>query len=324
MNKKYFIITLDTEADNQWNYDAPITTNNTKYLPRFQDLCEKFSFIPVWLTDYEMACDEEFVRYFKEKQDNGLCEIGMHLHAWSTPPEYKLEQKERERPFIYEYPENVIEEKVEAITELLMNKFGRVPVSHRAGRWAFDQKYAECLKKHGYLVDCSVTPGINWCHTKGHTGIPGPDFSIEPLNAYDYKNTGLLEIPVTINKFNYIDFKKIVFRKGLRHFLSSIKTETFHLIKGTKQWLRPGNNFDLDGLKRLVDKNYNDDTNYLMFMVHSSELMPGGSPNFTTAESIENLYELLEQLFTYISKLGYEGITLREYQKGFQSDLLSL
>ena len=81
MNNKYFIITLDTEADNQWDYNAPITTKNTKYLPRFQELCEKYCFVPVWLTDYEMACDEDFVKYFKEKQDKGLCEIGMHLHA---------------------------------------------------------------------------------------------------------------------------------------------------------------------------------------------------------------------------------------------------
>ena len=38
---KYFIITIDTEGDDQWNwkYGSKITTENVKYLPRFQKLC---------------------------------------------------------------------------------------------------------------------------------------------------------------------------------------------------------------------------------------------------------------------------------------------
>lgn len=315
MRNKYFIITLDTEADNQWDYDASITTNNTKYLPRFQELCEKYSFIPVWLTDYEMASDEEFVKYFKNKQDKGLCEIGMHLHAWSTPPEYKLGQIERERPFIYEYPSEIIEQKVSNITELLKQKFGAAPVSHRAGRWAFNQEYAEILMKHGYLVDCSVTPGINWIKTKGKTGACGPDFSKEPHNPYKYKNTDILEVPVSIKKLNFFDSERITLKRGFRYFIGSLKVECFNLLRGKLQWLRPSSDLSFKGLKRLVDQNAKDDTDYLMFMIHSSELMPGGSPNFKTNESIEKLYLLLDKLFGYIYKLGYKGISLRGYQK---------
>lgn len=313
--KKYFIITLDTEADNQWDYDAPITTNNTKYLPRFQELCEKFNFIPVWLTDYEMACDGEFVKYFKAKQNAGLCEIGMHLHGWSTPPEYQLEQKERERPFIYEYPQEVIEQKVNNITKLLTEKFNIAPVSHRAGRWALNEDYAKILKNNGYLIDCSVTTGINWGNTKGQTGANGPDFSFEPYYTYNYKNSGLLEVPVTIKKIHYFDCKKITLKNGFHFFLGSIKVELYNLLKGKKQWLRPGKDLSFKGLKKLVDKNYKSNDEYLMFMIHSSELMPSGSPNFMTEKSIEDLYMLLERLFGYINKLGYEGISLRNFEK---------
>ena len=40
---KHFIITVDTEGDNLWEYKkgTPIGTENAKYLPRFQSLCEK-------------------------------------------------------------------------------------------------------------------------------------------------------------------------------------------------------------------------------------------------------------------------------------------
>ena len=50
-----------------------------------------------------------------------------------------------------------------------------------------------------------------------------------------------------------------------------------------------------------------------MFMIHSSELMPGGSPNFKDENSIENLYIDIESIFSYAKSKGYVGITLREY-----------
>ena len=66
---KKFLITIDTESDNQWDYDNPISTENAKFLPRFQELCERYKFKPTWLTNYEMANDDFFCHYMKEKQD---------------------------------------------------------------------------------------------------------------------------------------------------------------------------------------------------------------------------------------------------------------
>jgi hypothetical protein len=57
-----------------------------------------------------------------------------------------------------------------------------------------------------------------------------------------------------------------------------------------------------------------EDTDYIMFMIHSSELMPGGSPYYQTAESIECLYYVLEELFSYLVN-SYNGVTLGEYYK---------
>ena len=90
---KYFIITVDTEGDNLWNWDgkSEIKTENSLYIPRFQELCEKYGFIPVYLTNYEMALDDRWVEYSSAKAKEGKCEIGIHLHAWNTPPIYELE-----------------------------------------------------------------------------------------------------------------------------------------------------------------------------------------------------------------------------------------
>jgi hypothetical protein len=52
------------------------------------------------------------------------------------------------------------------------------------------------------------------------------------------------------------------------------------------------------------------------FMVHSSELMPGGSPRFRTAAAIERLYASLEVLFEELSA-WCRGMTLAEFHAGF-------
>ena len=52
---------------------------------------------------------------------------------------------------------------------------------------------------------------------------------------------------------------------------------------------------------------------YVEFMIHSSELMPGGNSTFRTNDSIEALYKDLEELFSYIKIMGYEGISLSSF-----------
>ena len=85
---KKFLITIDTEGDNlwQWKDGDSIGTDNTKYLPRFQKLCDKYGFKPTWLTNYEMMMDDNYVQFITEVVNEDRGEIGMHLHAWSTPP----------------------------------------------------------------------------------------------------------------------------------------------------------------------------------------------------------------------------------------------
>lgn len=309
-NKKKFIITIDTEGDNlwSWNYGDNITSRNAKFLPRFQELCDEFGFKPVYLTNYEMAMDTDFVSMASEALNRGACEIGMHLHAVNNPPivNNPAVAYPNNFPYLIEYQEKIIEEKIAYITKLLEDKFERKMVTHRAGRWALNKTYENLLIKYGYKIDCSVTPGINWSSAKGISeGSKGSDYSHSPNKPYyldDDKN--LLEIPVTIRHY----------RKG---FLKSYKIIEIlkyvkHIIYGQDFWLRPtGNN--LDQLLYLLDEEYkSNESDYIMFMLHSSEFMPGGSPTFPNNESIEKLYEHMRILFEVATQY-YRGVTLQEY-----------
>ena len=85
-NKPIFIVTVDTESDDAWLKPEVIKLDNIKMIPRFQDLCEKYDIFPTYLLTYECASREESISVFKPILDRQKCEIGHHLHIWSTPP----------------------------------------------------------------------------------------------------------------------------------------------------------------------------------------------------------------------------------------------
>ena len=56
---------------------------------------------------------------------------------------------------------------------------------------------------------------------------------------------------------------------------------------------------------------------HVEFMLHSSELMPAGSPTFPDARSVERLYADLEMLFERASAV-FSGATLAEFRHVFE------
>lgn len=296
MKKSYFIITVDTEGDNLWNKvqrstgSRTIHTENAKWLSRFQSLCEKYSLVPTYLTNYEMASDDFYVGNAKEWQDSGMCEVGMHMHSWNCPPLYELKyHRYSHNPYAGDYPEEVVSDKIRYLTSFLEKQFGSSPTSHRGGRWYVDSFYLSELSKLGYLVDCSVTAGISWKEQIGHqiygndySKFPSKPYFINPNDISKKAKGGMLEIQPTIVRKN----------------------------RKEKMWLRP-NGRNRDDLLRIMDI----ELPYYEFMIHSSELMPGGSPTFKTNEDIDRLYADMETLFEVVSDKKSEGIALTKYAK---------
>lgn len=131
-------ITVDTEGDALWDNPTlnEIKTENVLWIPRFQELCEKYGFIPIWLTDYEIASDDRFVDYIKEKVKKGLCEVGIHVHARNNPPIVSLKnEKERGAAYLIEYPYAIMKEKFDFLKRYIEDRIGIKVITHRAGRW---------------------------------------------------------------------------------------------------------------------------------------------------------------------------------------------
>lgn len=297
---KKFIVTVDTEGDNLWAWKpgAEITTENVNYIPRFQELCEKYGLKPVYLTNYEMAMDHRWVEYGKQKAQEGKCEIGMHLHGWNTPPDYTLENRFGGNPYITEYPEDVMEEKVVTMIRLLQDRFELPILSHRSGRWATNETYFSILAKQGIKVDCSVAPQLDLSKIPGCNQNSGSNYQKACKTIHEIY-PGILEIPMTTRCIHHAKY-------------GSWKRRIKTLVFGDSMWLRPVEK-SFDRLKMLTEQVEREQGEYLEFMIHSSELIPGGSTYFPTNEDIEKLYEILEGYFDYVTNLGYTGVTLQEF-----------
>ncbi|WLS78853.1 deacetylase [Erwinia pyri] len=313
MNKPAFLITIDTEGDNLWrNRTGQVTTKNAGYLARFQQLCEKYAFKPTWLTNYEMAVDPVYQAFARDVIARRQGEVGMHLHAWYSPPDYQLTSDDWQfQPYLIEYPVEEMRRKIAYMTQLLEETFQTKMVSHRAGRWAFDERYAKLLIEFGYKVDCSVTPRVNWQFSPGAPqGKGGTNYTHFPEHAYflnveDISREGdspLLEVPMTIQ------YK----HSGL---MNSLK-QGYDKLRGKQRspsvhWLRPtgGNVQQMIGV---AEKTLAGGADYVEFMLHSSEFMPDGSPTFKNEADIDRLYSDLEQLFSWLQSRTV-GMTLAEY-----------
>lgn len=297
--KRYFIITIDTEGDNLWGVSdlkTSIGTKNAKFLYRFQELCEKYGFIPTYLTNYEMANADAMRELGCEGLVKGTLEIGAHEHAWNSPPWFPLIKSpvKRGKPYLGEYPRFVIRKKLEYLTKFLEDTFQCPITSHRGGRWCLNDVIVRELDHLEYTVDCTCTPGISWAGNPGWSiGSRGTDwggytnrpFVLTYPTAGRRQKSGIMEIPVT----------------------SVRKT-----AGGPPKWFRPNGN-NLMELLGIINYMCGQNERYIEFMLHSSELMPGGSPTFARKGQIEKLYDDLEVVFSALRERGFCGTGISNF-----------
>ena len=315
-----FIVTVDTEGDNLWGRPRTVTTHNARYVQRFQGLCESFGFKPTWLTNDEMARCPTFLAFGRAVVRRGAAEIGMHLHAWNSPPLVPLTPDDmRAQPFLTEYPAEVVEAKVAHMARMLRERFECEIVSHRGGRWALDATYAQALVRHGIRVDCSVTPGVRWLRQRlqgeGRTeagvvdyrGFPTRPYVMdlsEPRLADTSGRSRLLEVPMTVVPSGLYRHLPQAYRVPLLRRWSWAWQPMHH-------WMYPDGR-NLEAMLGIVRRAVAQRWPHLEMVLHSSELMPGGSPTFANAASIETLYRDLQVLFRSVAA-HFRGLTLAEF-----------
>jgi len=322
-----FILTIDTEGDNQWDHGCELTVENIKFIPRFQILCDRYQIRPTYLVTSEI-CEDVFAKdIFSSYISEGKAEIGAHLHSWTTPPfqdEEGYRYNDKNHAFAHELPEDLLTEKIKNLTNHIETSFGIRPLSFRSGRYGFDERVAKILTVNCFLVDSSVTPFTDWSNNKGIPGgYGGPDFlDYNPLPyQYTFGNRSLLEIPITILPTNFPLNKN---RALAKHYFKNVDNSLLLkacrklLFRNQPLWLRPHPWMNSNFLKEILNEAIRIELPYIVMMFHSSELMPGCSIYRTNKDEVEKLYNLLELFFIILNDKKIYSYTLAEAAKDFK------
>lgn len=323
-----FILTLDTEGDNQWDHGRNLTVENIKYVDRFQILCEKYGISPTYLITTEICEDSYAQNLFSDYVKENRAEVGAHLHSWTTPPFLHNEgyrQNDENHVFASELPYDLVSGKIKNLTEQITRVIGRIPTSFRSGRYGFNNMVARVLIENNYLVDSSVTPFVSWSEQRGLPGgLGGPDFiDASPFpEELDTSSGSLLEIPVTIlptlMPFNRNhSLARYYFRNVNNNIILRVLRKLFYTSQPL--WLRPTPEMTSELFGDLLREATRINLPYLTMMFHSSELMPGCSKYRPDDQSVEDLFLLLKSFFTALESFGIESATLTNAAKDFKS-----
>lgn len=302
-----FMVGVDTEADDQWSLEGRkhLSVENARALPRLQALCDSYGVRPSYLVTHEMATKEPSRTILRNLLSSGRCEIGAHLHPWSSPPY-------REEDLVGRYPSQLddaqLETQLRELTDAISTSLGVRPASYRAGRHGFDTRSLKILETLRYRVDTSVDPLFNE-RRKG-----GPSFAGAPVSPYqpghdDVSRPGLspiLEIPVSSATVPALP-------KALEKQFTSLPAIPWRgYLKrlGIRAvWLRPSYS-SVEDAKALASSLVARGVPTLNMLFHSSELVPGGSPYNRDAEDVDRFFARLESIFDHVmKKLDARGVT---------------
>jgi hypothetical protein len=304
------MVGVDTEADDQWTLEGRkrLSVENARALPRLQTVCDAFGVRPSYLVTHEMATREPARSILRDLATSGRCEIGAHLHPWSSPPY-------REEDLAGRYPSQLDDASLEAqlseLTLAIEASLGVKPRSYRAGRHGFDTRSLRILEKLGYLVDTSVDPLFN------ETRKGGPSFAGAPVSPYwpsheDVRIAGkspVLEIPVSSATSPWLP-KTIESRFAS---MPAIPWRGYFKRLGLRPvWLRPSYS-SVEDAKALASSLVARGVPTLNMLFHSSELVPGGSPYNRSEGDVDAFFARLESVFEHVMKrLEARGVTYAE------------
>jgi hypothetical protein len=186
------MVLIDTEEEFDWSrpFSRDATATATiKAQHRAHEVFARYHIKPIYVIDYPVATRADGYGPLLELYQDGLCEIGAHLHPWVNPP------FEEEVCVRNSYPGNLAplleRAKLARLSEAIEARFGSRPVVYKAGRYGVGNATTATLEALGFEIDTSVLPATDLSRQLG------PDFSACPSTPYWF-GSGLLEIPMTV------------------------------------------------------------------------------------------------------------------------------
>jgi hypothetical protein len=286
-----FVVTVDTEEEWDWasGYPTgPTRTANIQKLPRFQDACEKSGAAVTYFVNHAVLTDPAARQVILDLAKRPGVEIGMHIHPWNTPPLQPVERVPERESFLHNLPPELAVEKLNTVYTTF-TEHGLNPVSFRGGRYSTSLLVQDWLRERGFVADASILPFTGWVDDGA------PDYRArtpEPVRLPG--EAPLWEIPLSLG---YTRRPFGFWHKALA--VAGGPLRPLHLVGilsklgiAEKAWLNFENPLG-EKMNALIRALRGMNASYLCFTLHSSSLLPGGSPYAPTGAAVEHLFRTL-------------------------------
>lgn len=300
------ILSLDVEEEGLFTGRYERSTPSVKNVARLRSLKPLSLDLNLPLTllcSSAVFADKAALTVLEDMRDGSGAEIGAHLHHWSAPP---LTEAPASGPpeRTHKLPEGLLRQKLANLLEAGRRFQGEDLISFRMGRWDLKARLLPLLAEAGIRVDSSI------CPLRFFNG--GADHFLAPVEPYWHNARGLriLEAPITQIPV-FPPLAKIWRKMWGRHPKILDSFHFFGAMSANPLWhsaavMRQAARSHIRAGGRLIN----------MFL-HSSELMPGGSPNVPDEIAARKVVEKLDSFCRWLfNNYNCQGIVMK--------DLLSL
>lgn len=299
-----YCVTVDTEEEWDWasGYPTgPTTVRNIAELPKFHAVCEKAGAAVVLFTNHAVLTDPTATAVIRDLASHPRTEIGVHIHPWNTPPVAPTPTVSARESFLHNLPWAEQAAKLSSTLDAF-RAAGLTPTSFRGGRYSTSRPIQDFLRDHGVWVDCSVLPWNTWADD----GAP------------DYRHRGLepVRIPPRHVGDNPVWELPLTFGSTRRPFgvwksvlgLADTKLGRLGRVTGvldrlgivSRAWLNFENPLGNRILKYLAALRRARPP-FVSFTLHSSSLLPGGSPYSRTPADVARILDTAESVLTAVA-----------------------
>ena len=309
---------VDTEADFDWA--GPFArvghdVGSIGALHGAQAIFDRFGVRPTYLADYPIITDPAAGKLLRGLYERGVCDLGVQMHAWTTPPFDELLCERNS--YASNLPGSLQRAKLERLVEAAQQAFGRVPKVFKAGRYGLDDTGALLLEEMGFAVDTSVLPFT--------TLEAGPSFSGVPHQPFWFGHARpVLELPVTRDFTGLLRpfasdrlYRAIDGRIGRLVRLPGILSRLGLLDRPT---LSP-EGMSLSDLQELTRVMVGAGRRVFTLSFHSPSLAPGNTPYVRSAGELKAFLDRLENYLDFFTReIGGISMTAIELHDRLRSD----
>jgi hypothetical protein len=303
----YLVITIDVEEEGLFSGMYPregAGVANVAELRRLSFIPREFGFPLTLLLTYPVARDPAARQTLLAWRREHNAEIGVHLHPWNTPPFVDL--PDREPIPTARLPLSLVADKLGTLVSCITENFPEPPRSFRMGRFDWSPGLLELLPRFGLTVDTSMVPlTIKGPGLQNFLAPPDPFWLDMPASP----GGRLLEAPVTMAPVWSASARAVVRLAGLLPGnLGEALLSRYRFVGAAgihPAW------FPRLSMRLAAALHRRRGGRVLTIFLHSSELLPGGSPDFPDEAAVDRLVAKLRDFLAWLVKKGpVSGVTL--------------